>query len=230
VANVPGTIEGSDPEYLHQLRVGIRRLRAVLRVFRKTTRRAKWLDRRLRPLLPPLGEARDWDVFVARHDEGKGRQRAARVRCRTVLVSREFSDFLIEARRWARQSSRAGRAPLSAFAAKALDRLHRKVLERARGVDWRNAKRRHDVRIALKRLRYACDFFAPCFGDARAYLEKLEKLQDLLGDLNDIAVARRLGGAKLEPALAKRETALVSRLAPAWAALELRRCFWRADR
>jgi CHAD domain-containing protein len=169
-------------------------------------------------------------VFVARHGEGKGRQRAARVRCQAVLLSTEFSDFLIEARRWARQNSRAGRTPLSAFAAKALDRLHRKVLKRARRVDWRDAERRHAVRIALKRLRYACDFFAPCFGDARAYLKNLEKLQDVLGDLNDIAVARRLGSAKLEPGLEKSETALVSRLAPAWAALERRPCFWRPDR
>ena len=133
-------------------------------------------------------------------------------------------------RSWCRYSGSLPSSVPGTFAARALDRLHRKVLKRARDVDWRNAKRRHDVRIALKRLRYACDFFAPCFGDARSYLEKLEKLQDLLGDLNDIAVARRLGGAKLEPALAKRETALVSRLAPAWAALERRPCFWRADR
>jgi CHAD domain-containing protein len=202
----------------------------VLRVFRKATSKAKWLDHRLRPLLPPLGEARDWDVFVAHHGMGKGRQRAARARCRAVLMSTEFSDFLIEARRWARRNSRAGRAPLLAFAAKALDRLHRKLLKRARSVDWRDEERRHAVRFALKQLRYACDFFVPCFGDAHAYLKKLEKLQDALGDLNDIAVARRLGGAKLEPALAKRETALVWRLAPAWAALERRPCFWQVDR
>jgi CHAD domain-containing protein len=212
------------------LRVGIRRLRAVLRVFRKATRKAKRLDQRLRPLLPPLGEARDWDVFVARHGEGKGRQRAAQVRCRAVLGSTEFNAFFVEAQRWAARSSRVGRAPLSAFAAKALGRLHRKVFKRARGVDWRDAERRHAVRIALKRLRYACDFFASCFEGSRAYLKGLEKLQDLLGDLNDIAVARRLGGAKLDQPLAKREAALVSRLAPAWAALERRRCFWRAGR
>ena len=169
-ANVPGTLEGRDPEYLHQLRVGIRRLRAVLRVFRKVSTKAKRLDQRLRPLLPPLGEARDWDVFVARYGDGKGRRRAAQVRCRGVLASTEFNAFFVAARRWAARNSRVGRAPLSVFAAKALDRMHRKVLKRARGVDWRDAKRRHAVRIALKRLRYACDFFAPCFAESRRLL------------------------------------------------------------
>jgi len=40
-ANVPGTLEGRDPEYLHQLRVGMRRLRAALNVFRGTLREAE---------------------------------------------------------------------------------------------------------------------------------------------------------------------------------------------
>ena len=46
----------------------------------------------------------------------------------------------------------------------------------------------------MKRLRYACDFFAASFAGAAAqpYIKRLRALQDILGDLNDIAVARRL--------------------------------------
>jgi CHAD domain-containing protein len=40
LANVPGTLAGRDPEYLHQLRVGMRRLRAALYAFRGTMREA----------------------------------------------------------------------------------------------------------------------------------------------------------------------------------------------
>ena len=218
-ANVSGAIEARDPEYLHQLRVGIRRLRTVLRVFK-----AKRLERRLRKRTKALGEARDWDVFVERFGKGKARHRAAQARCREVLSSAEFRAFFVETQHWARASSRPGGAPLVAFATRALDRLHRKVLKRARGVDWRKPKRRHAVRIAVRRLRYGCDFFSPCFRDAGRYLRGLSDLQDLLGDLNDIAVARRFGGP--EAALDRRERALIRELAPAWKAFEKRPRFW----
>src|SRR5882672_335458 len=223
-ANVPGAVDGRDPEYLHQLRVGIRRLRAVLRVFRKVTSKSRRLERRLSELVAPLGEARDWDVFVARFDMGKARRRAAQLRCRAALSSPEFAAFSAEARAWARASAYAAEPPLTEFAADALDRLHRKARKRAHRIDWRDEEGRHDVRIAIRRLRYACDFFSPCFEGARRYLRGLADLQDLLGDLNDIAVARRFGAS--EAALAKRERQLVSELAPAWRAFEKRRRFW----
>ena len=221
-ANVAGAIEGRDPEYLHQLRVGVRRLRTVLRVFK-----AGPLGRRLRELAEPLGEARDWDVFVAQFGKGKARQRAAHLRCRRVLESIEFRAFFVEAQRWARSNADVGEPPLTAFAGKALERLHRRVRKRAHHIDWHDERDRHSVRIALRRLRYACDFFAPCFSDSRRYLRGLADLQDVLGELNDIAVARRFDAPKA--ALDKRERALISELVPAWRAFEKRRRFW-ADR
>ena len=226
VANVAGALKGRDPEYLHQLRVGIRRLRAVFRIFRKITSNAKPLDRRLRRLLPPLGEARDWDVLVARFGRGQAEQRTAQARCRKVLRGAEFKAALAQAQRWAAEHSRVGRAPLTAFAGKALGRLHRKALKRGQNIDWRDAKRRHALRIAIKRLRYGCDFFAPCFAGSLNYLRSLAKLQDLLGELNDIAVARRLLGIDD----ASHERALLNRLVPAWSAFEKRPCFWMAGK
>jgi len=218
-ANVAGAIDGRDAEYLHQLRVGVRRLRTVLRIFK-----ARRLDKRWRKLLRPLGEARDWDVFVARFGKGKARRRAAHRRSRALLSSAGFHASLVEVQRWAHAYARPDEKPLMAFACRALDRLHRKARKRARGIDWRDEKARHAVRIAIRRLRYACDFFSPCFDDARRYLRGLADLQDLLGDLNDIAVARRFGASAA--ALARRERQLVSELAPAWRAFERRPRFW----
>ena len=163
----------------------------------------------------------DWVVFVARFGRGGPRRRLAHERCRRALESAELRAFLLEAKRFVP----AVDGPLASFAVKALDRLHRKTLKRARGIDWRDEKRRHAVRIAIRRLRYGCDFFSPCFSDARRYLRGLAELQDLLGELNDIAVARRFGADGTE----KRERDLLSELAPAWLAFERRRRFW-ADR
>jgi len=218
-ANVSGAIDGREPEYLHQLRVGIRRCRTVLRVFK-----AKRLERRLRKLTKALGEARDWDVFVARFNKGKARRRLAHARCREVLSSAEFRAFFVEAQNWARGQSRADDSHLTGFATKALSRLHRKALKRARHIDWHDEEGRHAVRIAARRLRYACDFFSPCFKDARRYVRGLSDLQDVLGELNDIAVARRFKGP--EKALDRRERALISELGPAWKAFAKRRRFW----
>jgi triphosphatase len=57
-----------------------------------------------------------------------------------------------------------------------------------------DARRRHRLRIQAKKLRYAVEFFASLFVSKRAakrrkqLLPALERLQDGLGDLNDIAV------------------------------------------
>ena len=77
--NVYGVAHTRDPEYLHQLRVGMRRLRSALRTFERVGRREDFLApvAGLRELTPILGDARDWDVFCeglaqrlkARHDE-----------------------------------------------------------------------------------------------------------------------------------------------------------------
>jgi len=198
----------------------------VLRVFGKITRKGKRLERRLREVVAPLGEARDWDVFVARFAKGKARRRAAHLRSRAALTSPEFRAFFVEAQHWARENAGTGEPPLAAYAAAALDRLHRKIRKRARNIDWRDEEGRHDVRIAVRRLRYACDFLSPCFEGARRYIRVLADLQDVLGELNDIAVARRIGGARLEAALDRCERALVSELVPAWRGFEKRRRFW----
>ena len=57
-----------------------------------------------------------------------------------------------------------------------------------------DARSRHQLRIQTKKLRYAAEFFARLFSNKRMvkrrkrFLAALERLQDGLGDLNDIAV------------------------------------------
>ncbi len=65
-ANEAGTLAGRNPEYLHQLRVGLRRLRAALGLLRDLADAdaMKSVDAELRWLADRLGAARDWDVFL----------------------------------------------------------------------------------------------------------------------------------------------------------------------
>jgi len=269
-ANARGMAHGRDPEYLHQMRVGLRRLRSALLAWRPLVpkKAAKPLAERLCRLMPDFGAARDWDVFsetlvhlgtqeperapliaplLAR---ARAKRAAARRRARIAAASPKLQAFLLRALRWVddgpwKGSAQRAEGSLGAFAAAALERLHGRALREAKDIDWADAERRHRLRIRMKRLRYGCDFFASSFAGAaaRPYIKRLAALQDILGELNDIAVARRLlaelaprGSARelaaaaghVRHALALRERMLVTSLEDAWAAFEKRRPFWRA--
>jgi triphosphatase len=239
-ANRQGAALGRDPEYLHQLRVGARRLRSILRAFRPILRRskAKALARRIKTATHALGRARDWDVFCeALPDLGADepmRARAARKRANAQRKSRAGIRSLPVAHN--ARALLAGRdEPLAQFAGRSLQRLHSRLLRSAASIDWEKPRQRHPVRIAVKRVRYALDAFAPCFpgAAARAYADDMKKVQDLLGGLNDAAVGlgllKKLGGsAEVERRLAARERGLMAGLLPAWTAFRARPVFWRA--
>jgi triphosphatase len=248
-ANARGVVHARDPEYLHQLRVGLRRLRSVLRAFRALVGTAKPVVRRLRALMPAFGEARDWDVFVAWLQEvptargllarARARRSAARRKAREAAASPEFQIFLLRTLRWLHGAPlRESQDSLRDFGGNALERLHRKALKHAHGLDWLDAEARHALRIRVKRLRYGCEFFAGCFPRAsvRPYVKSLEALQDILGELNDVAVGRKLlqalgpdpAAAPVRRELTMRERRLIASLEPAWAAFEKRRPFWKA--
>ncbi len=186
-ANRDGVLRSRDPEYLHQLRVGLRRLRSALRAFKDLLpkKQAKLLARRIRRVMREIGAARDWDVFL----EWLENERAARDVVRAARRQRD------RAKASARTAvSRMELEPLAAenhsqpvkeFAAASLGRLGRKARRQARRMDWDDAGDRHALRIRVKRLRYASEFFGGKDGG-------LERLQDVLGELNDVEVARRL--------------------------------------
>jgi inorganic triphosphatase YgiF len=225
--NAEGVRTSDDPEYLHQLRVGLRRLRSLFAAFRALDPQAGGVRRRLRPFAPVLGEARDWDVFSQSLDSPPAAAKKARANARVLVASPAFQQALLRILRWIEDAPwRTSEEPLDRFAARALERLYRKALKK---IDWVNAPERHRRRVRIKRLRYAADAFAGCFAPARAsrYLAALERLQDGFGDLNDIAVARRLGAGR---GLDAREARLIGRVRRDWAAFEARPPFWRGDK
>lgn len=222
-ANAEGMIASQDPEYLHQLRVGLRRLRALFGAFRALEPQTAPIRRRLRAIGPLLGVARDWDVVAPSSPSARTARRAARA----LVASPAFHQTLVRVLRWIEEAPwRTTDEALAPFAARALERLHRKVLKK---VEWDDAARRHRLRIRVKRLRYATDSFAGAFpGPATArYFTALERLQDHLGELNDIAVERRLAGKAVHE---EREKRLIVRARRDWESLARRAPFWRAGR
>lgn len=81
------------------------------------------------------------------------------------------------------------------FAVFSLDRLHRKVMKKGKELASQTPEQRHKVRIALKKARYAAEFFETLFdarSEARKYLRRSAAIQDALGAFNDMAVAEQL--------------------------------------
>jgi CHAD domain-containing protein len=89
----------------------------------------------------------------------------------------------------------------------------------------------------VKRLRYGCDCFAAGFPPeaTNAFQQRLKKLQELLGELNDIAVQRRLlkelacaSGTALSR-LAARERPLLNALGKEWRKFDVHPPHWRKE-
>jgi triphosphatase len=252
-ANAAGAAAGRNPEYLHQLRVGLRRLRSTLQAFHPLLRRRKSaeFDRLLREILRSLGAARDWDVFRRSHRDGglvraaRRRGAAARRRAREVLRSALFLTTPRSALAWAKRAPwRSGADPgerVGAFARRALSRLRDSLREEAEAADWHDAAQRHKLRVKVKRLRYGCECFAAAYQKhkMRPYLKRLRRLQQILGEMNDITVQRTLllqlardarlrrSAAALRKDLAARERELNGEVARAWDELESMKPFWR---
>jgi len=211
-----------DPEYLHQLRVGLRRLRSCLSLVRKTVppERLEGLVAGLRWLGQALNPARDWDVFmteslppIARRFAGDSglpllRRRGARLRrlhnvqAHDAVVSPRYAALLLAlGAALAREDLHPLAegipelaAPVGELARTVLDKRHRRLRKRAAGIARATPEERHACRIAAKRLRYAAEFFAPLYPGSRAkrYIRALEAIQDILGAVNDAATTERL--------------------------------------
>jgi CHAD domain-containing protein len=250
---VRGAALGRDPEHLHQVRIGLRRLRSTLRAFRGLIRRrnASQLERELRALQQALGAARDWDEFAASpfppvlQRAARRRRGVAQQAARKLLGGTRINSVARRVTAWARSNPwRAAADPdeeLAAFGSRALQRLYGVLCRRANDIDWADAEPRHRVRIRLKRLRYGCDCFAAAYPprDAEPLLHRLRVLQHLLGKLNDIQVQRGLlGELAREPGtaaparrarevLAARERRLTRDAARAWQEFEAAPRYWR---
>ena len=208
--NLPGLIAADDPEYLHQTRVAVRRLRTMLSLGKALgLDRPDWVDD-LRWFMAELSPARDWDVFVtetlagvraglpeperldgllARAEQARA---AARQRARAAAGDRRLT-ILALAMGEGLMAERGEGPALNAWAAESLDQRRRRFRKRAGRFAKLDAAGRHQTRIAGKRLRYAGEAFAALYGNkAVRYLARVAAVQDGLGAANDAAVARRL--------------------------------------
>jgi inorganic triphosphatase YgiF len=216
-ANMEATRATDAVEAPHQLRIGLRRLRTALRIFAPVLRgtasdhleaEARWLGR-------TVGDVRDLDVTLAdvtaplaKTDPGPGfaalsqaltdRAHRRRADLRRMLNAPRAQGFVLDLAQFT-ETRGWRRTPVGkSYNAKAAD-----VLRAATVTAWKDARRRakniktlsgparHDLRKAIKHLRYTLDFAGTTLPakPQRAYAKRLRHLQDAFGTINDLAVA-----------------------------------------
>jgi len=217
-AEMEGVREAKGPEAVHQTRVASRRLRAGMQIFPYCLpkKKGKAWRKDVRNVTKALGLARDLDVQIGflqsflEQVDGRSRPPGSA----TILelkqdqrrelqagviewmdelkkhdtAGRMEEHFAAEAKRTADaavncpESFAAGRALLCSRA--------REVIALESCVPLPQAvEEHHQMRIAVKRLRYSVEAFRPLFEDRlRTEIEQLKELQDLLGEMHDCDV------------------------------------------
>lgn len=234
---------------IHRFRVGIRRLRSILSAFQDAfpAERRRALDRRLREIAQHYGRAREWDVFLAETvtpmraalaDEAAVAELescviAARRQSLpdTASIYRDIAaiEVAIDEAAWIHQPgpglAELWHRPLRGYAVEMLERRHRRLRKRVKRIDLSDRKAFHKLRIRVKKLRYAAEMVKSLFdeGSAEGYLARLERLQDVLGALNDAFIASdHVMELPLSPELRG--------IAKGWISREIAACRARYDR
>ncbi|MBU0752146.1 MAG: CYTH and CHAD domain-containing protein [Gammaproteobacteria bacterium] len=217
--NHAGALRDGDPEYVHQMRVATRRLRAAMRMFAPVLPAdfVAPLVPPLRELMTTLGRTRDLDVLLAEivgpvsaalADDPRISALAGILTDRLYATREETVDFLARPGYGHLQLQAAALlhgkalieppppdaeqpATLLDFARRRLRKLQRDTHHLAELARIDDPAALHQLRIAIKRLRYALEFFGPLL-PRRSFTtasKQLATLQDKLGQLNDLANA-----------------------------------------
>lgn len=197
---------------LHQARVALRRLRSAFTLFKPvigSDDRYLALREELRWFTNQLGDARNLDVYLQRDlPDGEREMAQARREQAYDAVIAAMQDprsrlLMIDLTGWAalggwRDTARAAR-PVRTFAGKRLDRLWATVDPRDRSLSRMDDDTRHQLRIQVKKMRYAVEFFDGLYGSSKPkkrFGSAIEELQEALGKLNDLATARQLAASQ----------------------------------
>lgn len=210
-ANLLGTLTSADQEFIHQFRVSLRRLNSLIKVFKPALpdRYRSYWTKRVKELSQLTGDLRDLDVMRSGIVEPMLQSDAPQILSHARAALAALDGAKKEAVDQLEQLQYGGPVLLFArdlqdldtddfpnnlprFAEKQLAGLHRNAVKRlTRTLKAPTPEHAHRFRIALKHLRYSCDFFAPLFDNAEMveYAKAIAGLQDAFGFINDFHVA-----------------------------------------
>lgn len=213
-ANLPGTLDDLDPEFLHELRVAVRRTRSVLAEGKKVLPADVRTSMRegFGQLQATTGRTRDLDVYVLGWDElvasldGVDREAigplrdvleedrlAAHAAMAEVLTSPATRALLDDWRAWldGPLPEGDGRRRLGPHVAARIHRAQDVLLTQGRAISPDSPPEDlHDLRKDAKKLRYLLECFGSLFPSKarKAFVGRMKALQDDLGAYQDLEV------------------------------------------
>lgn len=220
--NEAGVLQGSDPEYIHQMRIGLRRLRLALELMHDIAPCNPEIPESLEWLAARLGMARNWDVLAFDILPGMAQEMPAETELQTLqsaaitvadrqrhsaaitISSARYSQLLLQLGGWLQglhvpQSSPAAHQKVPSvsvkkFASQILVHYRKKLKQRGKNLALQDTSAHHHLRIAAKKLRYASEFFQSLQSApmTSASAEALNQLLHILGRINDVACAGEL--------------------------------------
>ncbi|RQR37174.1 MULTISPECIES: CHAD domain-containing protein [unclassified Burkholderia] len=216
LGNEGGVLDRDDPEFVHQMRVALRRLRTLMRFFPRFADE-QWKNTfgaDLRWVASLLGTVRDWDVFSTESlpaliaadggsadwdgtlDAARVQATAARVELRQALHSARYARLTLGWLEWLSALAlppAAGDDDTPSLRRHATKRVRRLFghLYASPSLTSLDTAARHQVRIDAKRLRYALEFFASLASrrTRNETVKTLARVQSVLGEANDTIVA-----------------------------------------
>jgi CHAD domain-containing protein len=215
LANVEGAVIGTDNRALHDLRIAIRRIRSVLRAYRRALRKtsAKRIDADLKALNLYLGPVRDLDVWIGFCEEqaAAGQFSSHRLWPKFITFQRQLRTMQrATVRRHLRgagfaalraridrflaadlpAAGRAAAAPLGLLSRRAMQKSLRRALKLGGLRHSQVPEELHDLRIELRRLRYFCGFFGEMLGPRMKKLSRrAHRVERVLGEMRDADLA-----------------------------------------
>jgi len=214
--NRQAVFQTDDPEGAHQMRIGLRRLRSALRALRPLVDSGslRAFERSARDMGRGVGMLRDADVLIADiqapmeqvasdksgftelREALERDQQAKRDEVRSALRGPTWAKLQLYLTLWPSTLEEHDELdkPITKHARKVLRKAWKKPVKLGRNLDRLDAEHRHEMRKALKELRYQTEFFAPLFKrrGTRRFTEQLKALQDVFGHINDARMAPRL--------------------------------------
>ncbi len=218
--NEPGIIDDSDTEFLHDYRVGLRKVRSVLSLCTGVfdAKDSARLKEQLASLMRTTNDLRDLDVYLLNREEYfrlvppsahaglqllidsfAQRRKNEQKKLAGVLLSKSYLHGMQKLEKEFASGAKMKGGPQAemssqSFAQRLIIKRYKKVCKTSRDLDETTPDPIiHQLRIHCKKLRYLMEFFAPLFPAAaiKQLIRSLKMLQDNLGNFNDYSVQQQ---------------------------------------
>lgn len=213
--NYEGAVLGVDAEYIHQMRIATRCLRAALRLFAPLLPADfDQLRSPLHTLVTALGQARDMDVMaseivapvLAATPQYPGlaalskrltqRREQTQKQAVSALTTPSYGQWLLLAARLLHGlggNEHPAQPSLGDFSEQRLSKLSKRLTRSIKAAGSMEPAALHTLRIGAKRMRYSLEFLSPVFRHKQrtALHRRLSRAQDILGMLNDLTTSDR---------------------------------------